>query len=38
MGSRAREAAAEVDRLFRELVPDAIKGSRRRHTATTSKD
>jgi chromosome partitioning protein len=36
MGSRAREAAAEVDRLFRELVPDAIKGAgRRRRSATT---
>jgi chromosome partitioning protein len=36
MGSRARDAAAEVDRLFRELVPDAIKGaSRRRQAATT---
>lgn len=25
MGSRAREAAVEVDRLFRELVPEAIR-------------
>jgi chromosome partitioning protein len=30
MGWRAREAAAEVDGLFRELVPDAIKGASRR--------
>lgn len=39
MGSRAREAAAEVDRLFRELLPDAVGKSaqaqvRRQHVAT----
>ncbi|GIK11157.1 MAG: cobyrinic acid a,c-diamide synthase [Chloroflexota bacterium] len=28
MGSRAREAAVEVDRLFRELLPDAVASSR----------
>jgi len=28
MGSRAREAAVEVDRLFRELLPDAIASAR----------
>jgi len=32
LGSRAKEAADEVDRLFRELMPDAIKdGVRRKH-------
>jgi chromosome partitioning protein len=31
LGSRAKEAADEVDRLFRELMPDAVKqGGRRR--------
>jgi chromosome partitioning protein len=25
MGARAREAAVEVDRLFRELVPEAVR-------------
>ncbi|MBX3357440.1 MAG: AAA family ATPase [Phycisphaeraceae bacterium] len=40
MGSRAREAADEVDRLFHELVPEAIakaakpSGLRRQNTAT----
>ncbi|MCL4212254.1 MAG: hypothetical protein KJZ68_16505, partial [Phycisphaerales bacterium] len=28
MGSRAREAAVEVERLFRELFPDATASSR----------
>ena len=33
LGSRAKEAGDEVDRLFRELMPDAIRdGMRRRHT------
>jgi chromosome partitioning protein len=26
MGSRAREAAEEVDHIFREILPDAVKG------------
>lgn len=39
LGSRAREAAIEVDRLFRELVPEAVrktaKPSMRRQPAST---
>lgn len=39
MGSRAREAAVEVERLFRELFPDAVASSRpaarKRHAAAT---
>jgi len=32
LGSRAREAADEVEKLFRELMPDAVKdAARRRH-------
>ena len=40
LGSRAREAAEEVDRLFRELMPEAVSSSapklraNRRHTST----
>ena len=35
MGARAKQAADEVDRLFRELLPDAVrKPSRRRQTVT----
>jgi chromosome partitioning protein len=39
MGARAREAAEEVDQLFRELLPDAVRGkpniaARRRQTTT----
>jgi chromosome partitioning protein len=40
MGSRARKAAEEVDKLFRELMPTAVKHAARtptkaRHTTTT---
>jgi len=40
LGSRAKEAAEEVDRLFRELLPEAVSSSatklreHRRHTST----
>jgi chromosome partitioning protein len=35
LGARAKEAADEVDRLFRELMPDAIKdAARRRHSVS----
>ena len=30
MGSRAKEAADEIEQLFRELMPDAVRGKRRR--------
>ena len=30
MGSRGREAAAEIDQLFRELLPDVAEGKVRR--------
>lgn len=30
LGSRAKEAAEELDRLFRELMPDAVKDAARR--------
>jgi chromosome partitioning protein len=33
LGSRAREAADEVDRLFRELMPEAVRESPRRRQA-----
>ena len=33
-GSRAREAAEEVDRLFREILPDAAKKPARAEAAS----
>ncbi len=35
MGARAREAADEVDQLFRELLPQAVGKSSKRQVATT---
>jgi chromosome partitioning protein len=35
LGSRAKEAAQEIDQLFYELFPDAVPGKRRQKTAST---
>ena len=37
LGSRAREAAEEVDQLFRELLPHAVKGRVRKGVARAKK-
>ena len=34
MGSRAREAAEEVDQIFREILPDAVKRRGARMTSS----
>jgi hypothetical protein len=36
MGSRGRDAAAEIDQLFRELLPDVAEGKVRRVKTHTS--
>ncbi len=36
LGARAREAAGEIDMLFREILPDAVKQRRRKLVATAS--
>jgi chromosome partitioning protein len=35
MGARARDAAEEIHRLFREILPEAARGRPRRQAAAT---
>ncbi|MBY0373501.1 MAG: hypothetical protein K2Q23_05870, partial [Bryobacteraceae bacterium] len=37
LGARAQEAAQEVDQLFREILPDAVKGRSKKRTYAKSK-
>jgi len=37
LGSRASEAAHEVDQLFREILPEAVKSKARKHAAPKAK-
>jgi chromosome partitioning protein len=37
LGARALEAAQEVDQLFREILPEAVKGRSRKHSASKPK-
>ncbi|MEW4569508.1 ParA family protein [Tautonia sp. JC769] len=37
LGARAQEAADEVDQLFREILPDAVKGRARKGSSVKSK-
>jgi chromosome partitioning protein len=36
MGARGREAAAEIEALFREVLPDAVRGRKTRRTAAVT--
>jgi chromosome partitioning protein len=36
LGARAKEAADELDKLFRELMPDAVKDATRRRQLVTA--
>lgn len=37
LGARAQEAAQEVDQLFREILPDAVKGRAKKRASAKSK-